>query len=64
MNKANDMIDMLNEENRVLTRENAILKRSLTDLQNFCMNFASDHNDIDFPNSKKGGFEGSNIFTM
>lgn len=64
MNSANDRITSLNEENRILTKENAFLRRSLTDLQNFCMNFASDHKDIDFPNSEKGGFEGSDIFLM
>ena len=57
INSANDMITSLNEENRRL-------KKDLTDLQNFCMNFASDHKDIDFPNSEKGGFEGSDIFLM
>lgn len=57
MEKANARITSLNEENRRL-------KKDLTDLQNFCMNFASDHKDIDFPNSKKGGFEGSDIFML
>lgn len=64
MYKAQDRITSLNEENKVLTRENEMLRRSLTDLQNFCMNFAADHKDIDFPNSEKGGFEGSDIFLM
>lgn len=47
-----------------LIRENKQLKKDLTDLQNFCLNFAADRKDfksaydIDFPNSKKGGFEG------
>ena len=58
MNSANDRITSLNEENRRL-------KKDLTDLQNFCMRFASDHKDIDFPNSTKGGFfEGSDIFML
>ena len=57
MYNAQDMITSLNEENRRL-------KKDLTDLQNFCMNFASDHKDIDFPNSEKGGFEGSDIFML
>lgn len=44
------------------------LKRSQTDLldlQRFCINYAADNHDfIDFPNSTKGGFEGSDIFTL
>lgn len=47
-----------------LEEEKRRLKRDLNDLQNFCMNYAADHTDIDFPNSKKGGFEDSNIFTL
>ena len=34
-----------------LERENKQLKKDLTDLQNFCMNFASQN--LDFPNSNK-----------
>lgn len=47
-----------------LLKENKQVKKDLTDLQNFCLNFAADRNDfkyaydIDFPNSTKGGFEG------
>ena len=54
--KQQRLIEKLNEENRRLEKD-------LTDLQDFCMNFAVDHKDIDFPNSKKGGIEDSNIFT-
>lgn len=53
--KQQRLIEKLNDENRRLDND-------LTDLQNFYMNFAADHKDIDFPNSKKGGIEDSNIF--
>ena len=45
-----------NEHNQLikkLLKENKQLKRDLTDLQSFCINFAADQKakDIDFPNS-------------
>ena len=62
--QAKDIIE-LHDQVRTLKSD---LKRSQTDLlslQRFCMNYTVDNPDfIDFPNSKKGGFEGSDIFTM
>lgn len=34
-----------------LETENKRLKKVLSDLQRFCMNFAADHKELDFPNS-------------
>lgn len=42
-----------------LVKENHILKKELSDLQNFCIRFANDNTkfgnayNLDFPNSKK-----------
>lgn len=55
MEKSNARITSLNEENRYLFNEVRRLNRLLAD---------NDIEDVDFPNSKKGGFEGSNIFLM
>lgn len=55
MEKANARITNLNEENRYLFNEVRRLNRLLAD---------NDIEDVDFPNSKKGGFEGSDIFLM
>lgn len=55
MNSANDRITSLNEENNYLFNEVRRLNRLLAD---------NDIEDVDFPNSKKGGFEGSDIFLM
>lgn len=38
--------------------ENKRLKRDLEDLQKFCMNFASDHKELDFPNSDHKTYNG------
>lgn len=41
----------------------ALLKKELR-VYNQCLRISVTDNDIDFPNSTKGGFEGSDIFTM
>lgn len=50
----NQTIDTLQHYIALLKKEIRVYKQCLK---------VSD-NDIDFPNSTKGGFEGSNIFTM
>ena len=47
--------DLMKNKIKKLQKENRQLKRDLTDLQNFCINFAADQNakSIDFPNSIK-----------
>ena len=41
----------------------ALLKKELRAYKQ-CLKISVSDNDIDFPNSKKGGFEDSDIFTM
>ena len=41
----------------------ALLKKELR-LYKQCLKISVPDNDIDFPNSTKGGFEDSNIFTL
>ena len=52
----NHTIQNLNSYIALLKTENKALKQTIT--------YSELVNDIDFPNSQKGGFEGSDIFTM
>ena len=55
INHANELVTRLDNENKQLCLEIRRLKIMLMD---------NDIEDVDFPNSKKGGFEGSDIFRM
>lgn len=52
----NQTIDTLNSYIALLKKEIRVYKQ--------CLQISRSDNDIDFPNSQKGGFEGSDIFTM
>ena len=43
---------ILTDKIKKLRWENKRLQRDLEDLQRFCMNFAADHKELDFPNSQ------------
>ena len=50
----NAILDIARENDKKikeLETENKRLKKDLSDLQRFCMNFATDHKELDFPNS-------------
>lgn len=47
----NEQYKILTDTIKKLRCENKRLKHDLDDLQRFCMNFATDHQNIDFPNS-------------
>ena len=47
----NEQYKILTDKIKKLRWENNRLKHDLDDLQRFCMNFAADHQEIDFPNS-------------
>ena len=47
----NEQYKILKNKIKKLKWENDRLKRDLEDLQRFCMNFATDNPDLDFPNS-------------
>ena len=55
INTAYEYIEKLKAENKQLRTEKVILQNMLRD---------NTPNNIDFPNSTKGGFEDSNIFFM
>ena len=52
----NQTIDTLNSYIALLKKEIRVYKQ--------CLWVSVPDNDIDYPNSQKGGFEGSDIFTM
>lgn len=52
----NQTIDTLQQYIALLKKEIRVYKQ--------CLKISVSDNDIDFPNSTKGGFEGSDIFTM
>ena len=52
----NQTIDTLQQYIALLKKEIRVYKQ--------CLRISVSDNDIDFPNSTKGGFEGSDIFTM
>ena len=52
----NQTIDTLQQYIALLKKELRVYKQ--------CLRVSVTDNDIDFPNSTKGGFEGSDIFTM
>ena len=52
----NQTIDTLQHYIALLKKEIRVYKQ--------CLKISVPDNDIDFPNSQKGGFEGSDIFTM
>ena len=52
----NQTIDTLQQYIALLKKEVRVYKQ--------CLKISVSDNDIDFPNSQKGGFEGSDIFTM
>lgn len=52
----NQTIDTLHQYIALLKKELRVYKQ--------CLRVSVTDNDIDFPNSTKGGFEGSDIFTM
>lgn len=52
----NQTIDTLQQYIALLKKELRVYKQ--------CLKISVSDNDIDFPNSTKGGFEGSDIFTM
>lgn len=52
----NQTIDTLQQYIALLKKELRVYKQ--------CLRISVTDNDIDFPNSTKGGFEGSDIFTM
>lgn len=52
----NQTIDTLQQYIALLKKEIRVYKQ--------CLKISVPDNDIDFPNSTKGGFEGSDIFTM
>ena len=58
----NDQYKILTDKIKKLQWENKRLARDLNDLQRFCMNYASDHQDIDFPNSSKEPKSSDDIF--
>lgn len=57
----NQTISVLHELKK-LQSENKRLSRDLNDLQRFCMNYAADYQDIDFPNSSKEPKSSDDIF--
>ena len=60
----NEIIDVQNQTIKNFQQYIALLKTENTALKQ-CLKFTrSSDNDIDFPNSTKGGFEDSNIFFM
>ena len=52
----NQTIDTLNNYIALLKKEIRVYKQ--------CLKISANGNDIDFPNSTKGGFEDSNIFDL
>lgn len=52
----NQTIDTLQQYIALLKKEIRVYKQ--------CLKISVSDNDIDFPNTTKGGFEDSNIFTM
>ena len=56
-------ISRLEESNRKLREENLNLSREI-ELFKYAINDTVYFNNLDFPNSTEGGFEGSNIFDM